>query len=440
MPDASMMALWEERATNLLEKFWAGKMLPVEVVDVLILWSENRLGKNAAKAYAFAIRAFFFKMVLFDTLSERQKTLAYELLELLAANHHPCRLTCWLHHCHLKHFVHSHKTVHMDCCARADAEVATLNHKHVADRQSASFLMREMQISELTYSKQKNAWIIHQFEPDSMGVHCSDGDKSEGQKGFYFGEFIGTVKGKVEDQSMIRQCTTTIATGKKDEKSETVQQNLNFGEYVKTLRGNADYTSATPPHSTRTAPEKEEDKVKTQQSFNFHDFVGAVRNVENTSIVRQGILAAEKEEDKFKTQQSFNFGDFVGAVRGKVENTSIARQGISNIFHNEMQNTSLSESSVFRSEVPEVPEENTKVNEEDGEDATIHFNQRVVDLAAIRQDAVNEAMRGRWQSLLALLPEWQGETAQRIQRVVFDVFASRIQAAWRGYTLRRDFV
>jgi hypothetical protein len=87
MPDPStIMKPWEEQASNLLGKLWAGKMLAVEVSDILIIWSQNRLGKNSAKAYNCAIEAFLFEAPLFQTFPEAQKAVAFELLELLATN------------------------------------------------------------------------------------------------------------------------------------------------------------------------------------------------------------------------------------------------------------------------------------------------------------------------------------------------------------------
>lgn len=80
------MQPWEEMATNLLGKFWAGKMLAAEVSDILTIWSQNRVGKNAAKAYSCAIEAFLFEAPLFNTFPESQKNLAFELLELLGAS------------------------------------------------------------------------------------------------------------------------------------------------------------------------------------------------------------------------------------------------------------------------------------------------------------------------------------------------------------------
>lgn len=62
-----------------------------------------------------------------------------------------------------------------------------------------------------------------------------------------------------------------------------------------------------------------------------------------------------------------------------------------------------------------------------------------LDLVAHRQDAVIEFMKGRWQLLLTLLPEWKGQTARRVRHVVFGCFVTKIQAAWRGYLLRTEF-
>jgi hypothetical protein len=74
-------------AASLLGKFWAGKLLPVEVSDILTIWSERRQrGGSDVKAYACAIEAFLFEAPLFNTFPESQKTSAFELLELLAAS------------------------------------------------------------------------------------------------------------------------------------------------------------------------------------------------------------------------------------------------------------------------------------------------------------------------------------------------------------------
>jgi hypothetical protein len=381
------MQPWEEMSTNLLGKFWACEFPPEEVSDILTTWSQNEPETNAGKAYACAIGKVLLDAPLFPGFPESQKTLAMDLLRLLAASQHPRQCACWLMLTSAEAMQHARTAV-------------AIPSKH-----------NDIDGTDSPRSVDLFPVLFEDCNKSARETCKSDSDSSIGHAGCIRRNAAGSYSKDVPfaggDISGSRSKNALVMDGSDDAGLSTAYTSPN-------LPNNLSNSPLTPGPDCFLTPAPEltvlnlglPSALQSESSNNLHVIV------EMTSKVLNKPTAPREDHPPFAQLDA--------ELRRENAEACVEMNTTSKSSDDE---NAWAWSSPF-----------TKPSGRSKDSGYVDL-----DLAASREDAVTEFMRGRSQLLLTSLEEWEGETSQRLRYVVCNLFATKIQAAWRGHLLRREF-
>jgi hypothetical protein len=386
------MQSWEEMSTNLLGKLWAGELLPEEVSATLTTWSKNEPATNESKAYDLAIETVGADAPLFNGFTKLQKTLALELLRLLSASPHPRQRMCWL----------LHASVEAMQGARAAITIPSSDN-------DGNFFKDSPRSAELF--------------PVLLSDNEDGNESAWGKNMDYAGsQRVGT-SGSISKDVLSAEGHISGACSK----------NALFANSSDDAGLSTAYPSPSLPHNPSPLTSVRQDSPASVAKHVLSPVPKRGLNVGPPSDLPSSDhgLHAIMEGTLKKYDQPMTH----------LENRSAFAQLDSEL---RQENAEACVEAVLCQETTSKASDDEDVSAwawfspltKPSSCASSHVD---LDLAAKRQDAVREAMKGRSRLLLTLLPEWGGPTAQKVQHVAFSLFATKIQAAWHGHLLRKEF-
>eukprot|EP00746_Dinoflagellata_sp_MGD_P068593 gnl/MRDRNA2_/MRDRNA2_28209_c0_seq1.p1 gnl/MRDRNA2_/MRDRNA2_28209_c0~~gnl/MRDRNA2_/MRDRNA2_28209_c0_seq1.p1 ORF type:complete len:601 (-),score=85.48 gnl/MRDRNA2_/MRDRNA2_28209_c0_seq1:174-1976(-) len=297
--------------------------------------------------------------------------------------------------------------------------------------------MQDMPVAESEYGCARTAPI----RPEEQGkaVQC-----------FSFGRFVGATEDMTEDQQVFKSVDFVGIVPRKansigiiynafpakaEQKSEAGQEFASC-QSVRAVRGRVEDMSISSQSLITVASAKAEDNSEAQKDFDIYQDVGN-RDIQYKINIRQRCQCVQ-----FRMSQTIQYKSIASKAQEISTPAHSKLQAVSSgpwiqYWHHEF----LHAGSVSRR--GNADPDNMCVHENAAErimgdtfheptDSSVDLN-----VAAVREVALSEAMRGRWQLLLILLPGWHGKTASRIRYMMRNALANKIQAAWRGHVVRR---